>query len=172
MLWFTADDHFDHYNMVVYEARLPYCFEYQAYLWNRKVKPDDDIWVLGDFIWKNHDYWLEKLHGNIHLVRGNHEHRRSKYEKHGIDFRKGPVYLETEELGKVCLTHVPYETKLLNLCGHVHGWWRRLNDHINVGVDVWKLQPVSIKELKEYILSDDNWYRINSSDARWDKPYV
>lgn len=169
-LLFTADDHFDHNNIVVYEARVPYCFEYQAHLWNKKVKPDDDIWVLGDFIWKNHDYWLEKLQGRIHLVRGNHEHRRSKYEKHGVDFWKGPVYLETEELGKVKLTHVPDTTsKLWNLCGHIHGWWRRCNYCINVGVDVWRYQPVSIEQLADYILEDD-WLRLDS--VVWDKPTI
>lgn len=170
MLWFTADLHMDHNNIVVYEARPVYCFEYMLELWNRRVKPDDEVKVLGDFIWRNHDYWLPQFNGKIQLIRGNHDHRSIKYQRHGIEVVKGPVEFETEELGKIILTHVPYTaTKLWNLCGHVHGWWRRFNNHINVGVDVWNFQPVSIEELDEYI-DEQDWP--DKVDSRWDKPYL
>ncbi len=167
MLYFTADTHFDHNNIIIYEARPVFCFEYMVELWNRRVTDDDTIWVLGDFVWRKHDYWIPQLKGKINLLRGNHDHRRKKYTTHGVNVWRGPMYLETEELGKIKLTHVPDTTsKLLNLCGHVHGWWKRVNNCINVGVDVWNLQPVSIVEIGEY-LDEHGWpERI---DSIWDK---
>ena len=44
--------------------------------WNRKVKNDDEVYVLGDFSWeRGPKTWdiLSRLHGKIRLVEGNHD---------------------------------------------------------------------------------------------------
>ncbi len=51
--------------------------------WNRKVRPEDHVYVLGDFAYRNRtsvkDY-TDQLHGHIHLIRGNHDKRSVEYE--------------------------------------------------------------------------------------------
>lgn len=41
--------------------------------WNATVHPDDLVYHLGDFAWRNHDDYLAKLNGRIVRVQGNHD---------------------------------------------------------------------------------------------------
>ena len=44
--------------------------------WNRKVKPEDDVWILGDFVFRSRnspEWYLQKLQGHKHLIVGNHD---------------------------------------------------------------------------------------------------
>ena len=53
--------------------------------WNNAVEPCDHVYVLGDMFWKNSVGAIEvlnKLKGNIHLIKGNHDHiNSSTYKK-------------------------------------------------------------------------------------------
>ena len=40
------------------------------------------------------------------------------------------------------------------LCGHVHEKWKIWDKQINVGVDVWNFEPVSVNEIKKIIIAD------------------
>jgi calcineurin-like phosphoesterase family protein len=58
----------------------------------------------------------------------------------------------------VFVQHHPPEYKVMSdcaICGHVHNKWKHkiINDDfivINVGVDVWNYEPVSVKSLLKY----------------------
>ncbi len=39
----------------------------------------------------------------------------------------------------------PKDTGILNICGHVHQAWLKRGNNINVGVDVWNFEPVSLE---------------------------
>lgn len=44
--------------------------------WNSRVKTDDTVYILGDFIWAKENMWpyfVEPLAGNKVLIRGNHD---------------------------------------------------------------------------------------------------
>ena len=57
--------------------------------WNSRVKPDDTVFHLGDFCFKNSNdsrgegvkvnasHWMKKLNGKIILIQGNHDHNNS-----------------------------------------------------------------------------------------------
>ena len=85
--FFIADLHFGHGNCLKFDAR-PWdtIDEMDAAIikkWNRKVRPEDHVYVLGDFAYKNRTPVREytgKLHGHIHLIRGNHDKRSPEYE--------------------------------------------------------------------------------------------
>lgn len=78
--WFTADLHFGHANIIKYSKR-PFASveEHDAILvqnWNNMVRPGDDIFVLGDFCYRNKTgagEIRERLNGNIHFIEGNHD---------------------------------------------------------------------------------------------------
>lgn len=79
MIFFTADHHFDHQNIIKYCAR-PFggVTEMNAELasrWNSVVKPSDTVYYLGDFSMSARpvEYWGKQLNGEKHLIMGNHD---------------------------------------------------------------------------------------------------
>lgn len=127
--------------------------------WNKIVQPEDTVYHLGDFAFGtigNVTHFRSQLNGNIHLVRGNHDKSLGRLEK---IFGVGKVHNELSFMGPddkwLWLTHKPrsqgapsFEQPLgWHLHGHVHGEWVRRGNAINVGVDVWGFQPVSLEEL-------------------------
>lgn len=84
---YIADLHFGHRNCLGFDSR-PFATieEHDETLianWNAVVMPDDHVYVVGDFAYRNerpaHCY-TDQLHGHIHLIRGNHDKRTPEYE--------------------------------------------------------------------------------------------
>ena len=80
MIYFTADHHFGHANIIKHLSR-PFASveEMDAALlanWNAVVKPHDTVYILGDLFFRNtgsaEDY-LRRLNGKKHLIVGNHD---------------------------------------------------------------------------------------------------
>lgn len=85
-IWFTADLHFGHSNIVKYSNR-PFkntdgtidTNRHDRTLianWNAFVKPGDDVYFLGDFCYRSKNDALDirkKLNGNIFFIEGNHD---------------------------------------------------------------------------------------------------
>lgn len=190
MVYFTADTHFYHENVIRYEARPFQTAEEmnEALIqnWNAKVSDDDDIYILGDFTLKGPtlaNALLERLHGRKHLVRGNHD----GYVDRGAFRRELFVwvkdYFELSWQGqRFVLCHYP----LLSWNGmgrgtfHLHGHQHRkvfYNQEnrdvgirrLDVGVDANGMTPVSAEELlafwdEEY--GDASYGRIKPRDIR------
>lgn len=99
-VWFTADCHFNHANIISYTNR-PYetTKEMNKALidnWNSVVAPEDTVVVVGDMFmgsWKNISEIVPQLEGNIKLVLGNHDYKRrqEEMEKAGIDIAESQV---------------------------------------------------------------------------------
>jgi calcineurin-like phosphoesterase family protein len=197
MIWFTADLHFNHRNIIKYCNRPfapehEYCGEVSldsvrkmndtlVANWNSTVKPNDTVYILGDFsLDKNaiRDI-LPRLNGIKHLIAGNHdcchpvaykkEEKRAAAYKLYLDNGISSIKLvDNIIIGNetVVLHHMPYAGEEKNeryanhrpvdsgrwlLHGHVHTMWRTKGKQINVGVDVWDYKPVSIDQIKEII---------------------
>lgn len=78
MIYYTADPHLGHENVIKFSNR-PFAGveEMDKTIianWRAVVQPGDDIYVLGDLIFKSADpeKYLKQLTGKIHLIRGNH----------------------------------------------------------------------------------------------------
>lgn len=80
-IFFTADLHFGHENVIGFDKR-PFATveEMDAELikrWNNKVGKGDLVYVLGDMIWKSHnndaESLIKSLNGQIILIKGNHD---------------------------------------------------------------------------------------------------
>ena len=79
--WFTSDIHFKHRNIIPYCLR-PYddvneMNEAIIKQWNSQVKPEDEVWMIGDFS-INKKSTLDKrlvsiLNGKKHIILGNHD---------------------------------------------------------------------------------------------------
>ena len=92
MRWFTADTHFYHEGVIKF-CKRPYsnAAEMNEALidnWNKRVKPRDHIYVLGDFSWNGVQKMkliTQRLNGYKHLVRGNHDLAAHKMLWAGFD---------------------------------------------------------------------------------------
>ena len=176
--WFTADLHLGHKNIIKYCNRpfksLYHMNETIIRNWNERIKPEDTIFHVGDFCFKNSSgkrgegikvsasYWEGRLNGKIIHLKGNHDRNNStktiierlviSYGNHRINLVHRPEFAD-----------ISYK---INFTGHVHEKWafkriRRGNnftDCINVGVDVHNFYPQTFEELmKKY----HKWLRKN-----------
>ena len=89
--FYIADTHFGHRNCIRYDSRpFETIEEHDDALianWNAVVMPEDHVYVVGDFAYKNSrpvSEYISKLHGSIHLIRGNHDKRSEEYEKNFV----------------------------------------------------------------------------------------
>ena len=79
MIYYIADLHLGHENVIKFSGRPFESIEEmdKALIenWRAVVKPNDDIYVLGDLIFRSGDpeKYLRQLTGRIHLIKGNHD---------------------------------------------------------------------------------------------------
>ena len=79
-IYLVADTHFSHFNIMKY-CKRPFSTveemnEVMIDNWNKLVRPNDEIYHLGDFGFGSHEKIKEirkKLNGKIHLILGNHD---------------------------------------------------------------------------------------------------
>lgn len=180
-LFVISDLHMGHWNIVRYCNRpfksLDEMNSKLIHNYNERVKPEDMVYNLGDFCFKNTpggkegegsleraDHWRSKLNGQMVLLRGNHD--RNNSAKGYID----RMYI-TYGTFNIELAHRPEDLKRdadFSLCGHVHDKWKHIwidllgakapepqllsDPHlvINCGVDVWNFRPVHMDEILAY----------------------
>ena len=79
--FYISDPHFGHFNIIRYDDR-PFrtLYEMEEVLtenWNKRVRPEDTTYILGDVSWlaSGHDNRaiLNSLNGKKILIRGNHD---------------------------------------------------------------------------------------------------
>jgi len=139
---------------------------------NSKVGKDDIVYHVGDFCFKkgfNATDWESQLNGKIIHIKGNHD------KNNGV---KTYIKYALMEFGGLTfyVVHKPPEDKQVDtleshiismcdfiLCGHVHNLWKYKwievwnKSHkikklaINVGVDVWGFEPITINTILKLI---------------------
>lgn len=176
MIYWTADWHINHANIIKYCNRpfknveemnkiiISHC--------NERVKEDDTLFFLGDVGFKSgtgrgegepekiQQYLKQIKCKNIIFLEGNHD----KQGRNGFKtiIQKIIVHYGGKD---ICLIHNPdyADTNYkINLTAHVHEHWKikryrkgeLFTDCINVGVDVWDFYPV-------------NWNELNQSYSIW-----
>lgn len=173
MIFYTSDLHLGNANIIEYENRPWKTVEgMDAELianWNSRVRPNDEVYVLGDFTLRRASEaikYLECLNGRIHLLRGNHDffYSQKSFELWKWNSDKGDnVYLEgpykhlSDDGREIILCHFPIlywdgmdDRGSYHLYGHMHSRPNMQHPHkdaFNVGVDVNNYYPVTLDEL-------------------------
>ena len=174
MLWFTSDLHFSH--------KLPSLLEQRGFKtaaemneqiianWNAEVDDDDDVYVLGDLMLTDAKSGMDALrclHGNIHIIRGNHDtdNKLAEYQKLPnvveivetkiLKYRGWRFYLSHYPTVTTA-GHKPLKADIINLFGHTH---QDTNFYVypdtetenrrmyHVGLDSHHLAPVSFEQI-------------------------
>lgn len=180
-VWFTSDLHFGHKNVIKYSnrpfANVDEMDEAIVENWNKRVQPGDRVYLLGDVSFresKKTNELLHRLKGEIFLIMGNHDEKRSYVASPRFVWVKDYFYLRYGE-HKIILSHYPFLTwrgchrGTFHLHGHCHG---SLNPEFNkyarrmdVGVDCTNYAPISFEEVKE-ILEKREFRPVDHHDER------
>ena len=181
MIWFTADTHFGHENILKHCPQRGRCFvnikEHDDTILEgiaSRVKKGDELYILGDFCQKasraGHYRMRLPKRVHVHLIRGNHDpvslnqHFKNVWEQCLRRFRVGD-----KEHQKVYMSHYPHYSwpgsfrGTIHLYGHCHG---RAENHLNeimpgrlsmdVGLDVahaltHRWEPFSLQDVLRFI---------------------
>jgi len=158
--WFTADTHFGHANLVYKIKDRPFSSieemdETLISNWNSVVKPGDLVYHLGDFSWPDCSLYVDRLNGNIQLIKGNHD--RQKDKDYDMFFNWVGDYKKIRIDGqKLILFHYPIRSwnakhwGSWHLFGHTHNSILPELGSCDVGVDCWDFFPVSYEQLMVY----------------------
>ena len=169
MIWLTSDLHLGHDREFIWKPRgfesIQEMNETIIKNWNAIVKPEDEVYILGDVMLGNNvkGMWaIAELNGRLHLIRGNHDTdtrislfkycgkfveicdaKYLKYEKYHFYMTHYPCL--TGNLEKEALTQMT-----LNLHGHTHSaksFFYDLPYCYNVGMDAHDCCPIAIEEI-------------------------
>ena len=113
-IWFSADQHFRHNNILRYNQR-PFSsvedMERCLLAYHRKlVHPFDTVYWLGDLAWGGTiPYNLKSLPGTKYLILGNHD--KAAIENYsGVGIKSVQTFMEIDYCGeKILLTHDPVQ---------------------------------------------------------------
>ena len=163
MIYVIADTHFNDNSIIKFTGR-PFCdAEEMEYVimqnWNKTVKLDDTVFVLGDFFKKTNSKSvyildiLENLNGTKHLILGNHDREISEdigfWRVHGFDeIYKYPIIIDNFYI----LSHEPLfinsSMPYVNIHGHIHEKNYDHPQYVNVSVEQIDYTPVSLDSIK------------------------
>jgi len=139
---YISDTHFGHYNAINFDHRpfadadeMDRCL---IELWNSRVFRDDNVYILGDFAYRNERepaWYLTRLKGHKHFVIGNHD-------KALLSDAKAMSYFESVDSIKTLTDSLKGETARVVLChypivsweGKNHGAWH-IYGHIHRNED-------------------------------------
>ena len=163
-VYFTSDHHFGHSGARSFYRR-PFASvaamdREMIERWNATVKPDDEVWHLGDFAVRQSparvEALLSELHGQKHLIAGNNDDTAVTA---CTGWKSVQPYAELTADGMtLILCHYPFRTwrdmgkRAINLHGHSHGRLKPQPRQFDVGVDVRDFRPMRLAELFERTL--------------------
>lgn len=178
-VYFTADHHFGHENVIEYCNR-PFAniAEMNTALidrWNEVIPEDGIVFHLGDFcLGKDAAKFMRQLNGIIYVLRLPWHHDKRWLKTNTV---VGKLYYDPTNLQRtlaefvspltivrcreleitITLSHYPLQEwekshyGAWHLHGHSHGNLDHKKRRVDVGVDVWDYAPVSFKQVKFFM---------------------
>ena len=136
--WITSDLHFGHANIMKFcpvtragFTDVKHMNEVMIQEWNRDVKPEDEVFILGDFAFlpaKDAVAVLRRLNGTKILVEGNHDRKLLNDPSFRREFKEVHQYLRYNHDGHtICMFHYPIaefdqmHRGAIHFHGHLHG---------------------------------------------------
>ena len=180
MIWFWADPHLNHSNIIGYCSR-PFgdSSEMTQKLienFNSRVQKKETVYILGDIGFGLPDKirtLLDKLHGELYLIRGNHDENIINKPQVSARFKWiKDLHVLRYQRQKIVLCHYPLESwqfqaqGAFHLHGHCHGnLKRKVSRRMDIGVDCTNYFPISFDEINN-ILSKEGVYHGGSHESQ------
>lgn len=156
--YFTSDTHFGHAGIVEHGFRafpsVEVMDDAMVANWNASIAPHDTVWHLGDFTLAGAEVaesYLSRLNGKIHLIWGNHDRNSVRKLSRWVSSQ----YATEINLDGHRLTLCHYAMRVWNQChrgtlmlhGHSHANLPGTSQSLDVGVDAWEFQPVTLGQI-------------------------
>lgn len=170
-IYLTADTHVGHTGILSSRMARPRPFasiaehdEAIVERWNALVRPEDEVWHLGDFAFdcslEHARSVFDRLNGTKHLIIGNHERlgRRLPWAS-----QHDGIHQIAVDGRRLVLCHYAMRVwpgiwrGALHLYGHTHGSLPGTRRSADVGVDCWDLRPVALPEILDAMALSDAW---------------
>ena len=170
MIYYISDLHFGHRNVLEMDGR-PFCSieemdETLIRLWNERVTPEDEVYIVGDFAYRNKysaAWYLRRLNGRKHLIIGNHDRHTIQDETAMTCFESiGTMCRIMDDNRTVSLCHFPIAEwngkryGAYHVFGHLHmrqdevqEFMSRYDHALNAGCMINGYRPVTLDELIE-----------------------
>lgn len=172
-IWLSADTHFNHNKDFIYQPRgFSSIKEHDEAIienWNRVVKQDDIVYLLGDvFLGQDPEYGikcLKTLNGQITIIRGNHDTdsrcafmRANDYHVLLAEMLKYKKYVFFLCHYPTLVHNLDFQTWMWNLHGHTHSKekFEIESNTFNAGLDANGLKPVNLDYIVLQIRSRKN----------------
>lgn len=168
MNYYISDLHFGHSNAINFDHR-PFAdieeMDRQLILnWNAKVTDDDNVYIIGDFCYRNKkpaDWYLEQLRGHKYLVIGNHDRYTLQNSRALSLLEQVDKMLHVSDDGnQICLCHFPIaewngcRRGHWHIYGHIHDkkddtwlFMRKRERALNAAACINHYSPVTFSEL-------------------------
>jgi len=154
-VFFTADSHFGHFNILRYQNR-PYksAEEMDEGLisnWNSVVSKNDIVYHLGDFTFGSVKKYTDRLNGNINLIIGNHDNLEQCHGHFCSIHASMTAKIGSEKIFLSHFAHRVWDRSHYNvpsLYGHSHGHLPAYGKSFDCGVDTHNYFPYSWEEVK------------------------
>lgn len=184
MIYFTSDQHFGHRN-IIRLCNRPFASveemnEQLIENWNTKIHKLDNVYILGDLIFKSEnkaEYYLDRLKGKKHLILGNHD----KFWKSKVDLSH--YFVSVNDMLKfsdgrhtLVACHYPMMSwpgggKSFMIFGHIHNntnmsFWPLIKNNerlLNAGVEINGYAPVSVTIYLPHVRGSQPQARDNAS---------
>lgn len=132
--------------------------------WNGRVQKDDDVYIVGDFAFRNErpeEWYLKQLKGRKHLIIGNHDNRLLNNEKAMSYFDSVDKMRHVSDNGnQICICHFPiiewngFHKGHWHIYAHIHNrtdetfeFMIKRERALNAGCMINHYVPVSFNEL-------------------------
>lgn len=160
-IWFTSDLHFYHQNIIKYCNRpfnsVKEMNKHLLQYYNQTVDKNDTCYFIGDMAMLNITNLnklskiIQELNGRKILILGNHDDGKP-FTYVNMGFESVHTSLILPEDNRFVLCHDPacsiVDDNRYWIVGHVHRMFKKLNNCINVGVDVWNYKPINLEQIK------------------------
>lgn len=168
MNFYISDLHFGHSAVLNFEPRpfldVDEMDRVLIWLWNSRVTKRDQVYILGDFAFRNEkpcSWYLKQLAGQKHLIVGNHDSKMLKDEEAMGYFVSVDRYREiTDEQKHIILSHFPiaewngFYREAYHIYGHIHNrtdgtyqYMKQFDRALNAGACINNFTPSSFNEL-------------------------
>lgn len=165
---YTSDLHFGHANIIRFDHRpfldVDEMDRFLIQMWNHRVQPEDHVYILGDFCYRNkqpEEWYLRQLKGHKHLIIGNHDWNLLNNEKAMSYFESVDKLLYINDDGNgVQMCHYPLAewNHMMNgsyhVFGHIHARRSEVSDYmqkkekaLNAGCMINGYAPASLNEM-------------------------
>lgn len=170
--WVISDHHFHHANILTFTGddgklirpgfqSVQDMNEFMVEKWNSVVGGDDKVYVAGDIVIRTSAWAFEilsELRGRKVLIKGNHDEAKlSIYSRYFLDVRSEKQFKVGKGGPHVIISHRPLRLpdNTYNIHGHIHQ--NVIDDprYINVSVEVVDYTPVSLDDIKKYIMTQE-----------------